>query len=112
MPGGALGALRRAGYLSALSFTDSSAGAMMTYAGPWDAILPFFGGLGSEAQPDTLCLGGSRTYAELVLAWNLAQLRNGVFQSGTYDPGGVVGRYQQTLNDSFSAVSKPIFASE
>ena len=34
-------------------------------------------------------------------------------RSSTHDPAGMVGyRYQQTLNGSFSAVSKPIFASK
>ena len=37
-----------------------------------------------------------------------------VDQSGTHDPGGVLGGgwYQQTLDGSFSAVSKPSFASK
>ena len=61
---------------------------------------PQFGEMGEEVQPYTS--PNNSTIEHLVGA--LQDLR------GTYDPGAVAW-YQQISNASFSAVSKPMFAS-
>ena len=38
--------------------------------------------------------------------------KNDVKRSGIYDSGGMVGGYRQILDGSFSAVSRPIFATK
>ena len=77
-------------------------------------LAQFVGYFEYECERSGFCIGGGKpvdlTYASF--SSRMEAICGPRKQSGIYDKGGGFGwcRYQQILNGSFSAVSKPVFA--